>query len=915
MSQLRFVFFLLTLAWATLCSAAPSVALFYGKAAPLDELKAFDIVVVEPGHGFDPRRARHPDSQLFAYVGIGEAHPGRAWFADIPPAAKLTENSAWGSVVVDLSHPDWPGFVADRIVAPLWEKGYRGFFLDTLDSYRLAKGFDEAAQQKGLITVIETLHRRFPGIRLILNRGFEVVPAVRDKITMVAAESLFQGWDAKNRRYTEVPANDREWLLGQLVKVRDEYKIPVLAIDYVPPADRALTRQTAERISALGIVPWVTDNALESLGIGAVEVMPRKVLVLYDSRESPAVNYSNAHRFVEMPLNHLGYVVEHHDVNQALTEYPMSGRIAGVVVWLSGSPPKPRLLAEWLKKRMGEGIRIAFIGQFGIPLDIPASRRMGLNLLAQPEPGKIEIAAQHAMFGFEATTQADRRNLLPIRLAGAGTPLLELADTQGKRYHAAALTPWGGFVLDPYVIQEVPGTEQVRWLINPFAFLTGALQLSPLPVPDLTTENGRRLLLVHIDGDGFPSRAELPGSPLAGRVLLDEIFKRYRIPHSMSVIEAEIATHGLYPKDGKEMEEISRQMFALPHIEVASHTYSHPYRWDNSVKHGLFKNAAANVSYHLPVPGYQLNLQREITGAMAYIQKLAPGKPARLLHWTGDTAPGIDALRITAEAGFLNINGGDTTITRSNPSLTNVAAIGIEKGGYRQIYAPIANENLFTNLWRGPFYGFKRIIETFEMTDKPRRLKPIGIYYHTYSATKRASLDALHTVYTWALAQENHPVYPSEYVKKALDFYSMTIARSGNGWLVRGQGELRTLRTPASLGLPDPATSTGLAGYRPGAEGNYLHLVGRTAQIVFSNQAQHRPYLVSANARLVDWQDTKGDLRFTLKGHVPLEFTLGNTGKCNVYADGKPLRPRVSTPASSSFRLDHAAAALRIHCP
>jgi len=117
-------------------AAAPAVALFYGSAAPLDELKAFDVVVVDPDHGYDPKRFRKPYSELYAYVAVGEAHPTRAYFRDIPPAARLAANRDWDSLVVDLAHPAWPDFLAERIVAPLWEKGYRGFFLDTLDSYR-----------------------------------------------------------------------------------------------------------------------------------------------------------------------------------------------------------------------------------------------------------------------------------------------------------------------------------------------------------------------------------------------------------------------------------------------------------------------------------------------------------------------------------------------------------------------------------------------------------------------------------------------------------------------------------------------------------------------------------------------------------------------------------------------------------
>jgi hypothetical protein len=61
-----------------------------------------------------------------------------------------------------------------------------------------------------------------------------------------------------------------------------------------------------------------------------------------------------------------------------------------------------------------------------------------------------------------------------------------------------------------------------------------------IPAPDITTENGRRLFFSHIDGDGFPSLAEFPGSPPAAEVLLKEILEKYRVPTTVSVIEAEV---------------------------------------------------------------------------------------------------------------------------------------------------------------------------------------------------------------------------------------------------------------------------------------------------------------------------------------------------------------------------------------
>ena len=931
---LKSLFFCFSLCVALGSQAEPAVALHYGVSAPLADLKVFDISVVEPDHGQDPVRYRDTTgSELYAYVSVTEVQATRPYYQDIPAAWKLARNGAWNSEVIDQTPAEWPEFFATRVVGPLWDKGYRGFFLDTMDSYRLASQFDEAAQQAGLVRVIETLHKRFPGIQLIQNRGFEIVPRVGDKIRMVAAESLFKGWNAGSQRYEDVKASDREWLLGQLRTIREQYGLPVLAIDYVPPHDRDQTRQTAERIKALGFIPWVTDGHMLTMGIGSVELVPRRVLFLYFGGESPALNYANAHRFLQMPLNHMGYVVDYADVRNPLPEGVLRDRYAGVVTWFSGFVPEAngRSVSRWLQARMVEGMPLAVIGDFGLSPDKQFADRLGIQANPTPHQGELRVVSQHPMMGFEIAPARPERQFEPIRLAGAQSrnaqPLMEFRDQRDHAFVAGAFMPWGGFILDPYALVEIPGTEYARWVIDPFAFVTRALSLPALPVPDVTTENGRRLFFSHVDGDGFPSLAELPGSPIAAEVLLKEIFEKYRVPQTMSVIEAEVSPNGLHPEMSKQLEDIARRMFKLPHVEVASHTYSHPFLWDQSVKHGLFKehtDAAVNLS----LPGYTMDLTREIAGSSDYINKrLAPAdKPVKILLWSGDTAPNAQALEITARAGLLNMNGGDTSITRANPSLTAVGPHGIQKNGYLQVYAPITNENIYTNLWRGPYYGFERVIESFDMTDTPRRIKPVDIYYHVYSASKRAGLNALHKVYRWAQAQPLHPVFASEFIRKVQDFHTYAIARDGQGWRLRGDGYLRTVRLPPALGTPSLSTSQGVAGFRQGTEGPYVHLAGGSAWLQTSDAnttapTAARPYLSDANARLTSWamQQDGRQVDFTLKGFGPLEFSLASASGCQVSANNRPLTPTRSIGATNSaipqFRLQDAAAQIRILCP
>ena len=223
-------------------------------------------------------------------------------------------------------------------------------------------------------------------------------------------------------------------------------------------------------------------------------------------------------------------------------------------------------------------------------------------------------------------------------------------------------------------------------------------------------------------------------------------------------------------------------MFALPHVEAASHSFSHPFRWKK------LPAGSEDEGYNLAIPGYAYDVDREVAGSVKYVESLLPkGKRCEVFLWTGDCNPKKETLEKTYQAGLLNMNGGETIMSRMRPSLTAVAPLGIPRDAIFQVYAPNQNENMYTNLWTGPFYGYERVIETFQLTDKPLRLKPINIYYHTYSASKPASLKALKKVYDWALSQPVLPLHASAYARKVLDFNEQTLAREGEWLAHRGR--------------------------------------------------------------------------------------------------------------------------------
>jgi hypothetical protein len=373
---------------------------------------------------------------------------------------------------------------------------------------------------------------------------------------------------------------------------------------------------------------------------------------------------------------------------------------------------------------------------------------------------------------------------------------------------------------------------------------------------------------------------------------------------TISVIEAELSPQGLYPALSALAEQTARDIFSEPNVAMASHSYSHPFDWSKVGSDGN------GDGHNLKLPDYKFNLQREIEGSVRYIEsRLAPaGKKVDMFLWTGDCVPGSDALAWTERLGLLNMNGGDTVATRSQPTVTQVEGLGIQhKTGY-QVYAPNQNENVYTNSWLGPFYGYERVIETFEFTDKPRRLKPINVYFHSFITTKRAGMQSLDKVLGYAMKQETTPVYVAQYARKVIDFQHMVVARTATGWRVRGSGELRTLRLSSAMGLPDLQRSRDVAGYREAAPVTYVHLSGNDAEVALTSKPSAAPRLESANARIDAFSSAPGKYRWTLEGQVPLEFALDNIAGCRVRAGGKTIAPARRQGTLSHYALTSYAA-------
>lgn len=887
-----------------------SVALYYGSHPPRRSLQAFRWVIVQPYARFSPKRFDRGDRLAFAYASAGEVAAGRG--PSLPEGCDLGADKVWNSIIVNEARRTCRQAFVHNVITPLWKRGYRGFFLDDLDAYREAvkTRAEEKIQQQGLIRLIRDIKTRHPRARLILNRGFRLLPAIHGLVSAVAAESLFDGWDQASKRYVPVSAPTRRRLLKKLQGAR-RLGLPVIAIDYLPAAKRHEAIADAQRIRALGAVPYITNGRLSLLGVGSVRVMPRKILMLY-SGPADAL-HTSLNWYAAMPLNYLGYSTRIQNVAEGLPRGTLAGRYAGIVTWFENDHiPQAGVVYHFLRRQRHDGVPIAILGKFGFPADAAHLRPFGLSIGRRPR-GLIRshvVASDRRYMGFEARpTPGAPDDFLPLALR-QGRTLLTLRNTRGQTEDAAGLTSWGGYALAPNVVTQLGALPDgghaapAAWVLDPFRFFRKALRLPPMPVPDTTTESGRRMLMAQIDGDGFANKTWIYRyrGEYAGQVILSQILEKYRIPTSASFIVSYFTRDGLFPKEAAALTAIARQIAALPWVEVASHTFSHPFDWP-ALEHDptlMGHKGDMLYGYALAVPGYRrFSAHKEIVWADRWIDThiAPPGKKVSLIQWSGDCDPDTRVLALSYRAHVLNLNGGGATETDAEPFVAQVRGLGLYKGRHFQVYAPMQDENVYTHGWTSPYYyGYVRVIQTFKLTDAPRRLKPLDIYYHYYSGARIAGLRALRRVIAWTLCQRTDPVFPSHFARIAVDFGHAVIARGAHGWIIRDAGAAREWRIPAHLGYPRLDAGSGVVGFDRHDAVRYIHIVpphpGQAVRIRLARTRPQGPYLHDANATIASAARAGSVLAFTLNGRAPLSFRLGNAIGCHVRHRARALEGR-----------------------
>lgn len=657
---------------------------------------------------------------------------------------------------------------------------------------------------------------------------------------------------------------------------------------------------------------------------------PREVLVLYKGSSLAENSVSLFREGFHMPANYLGLLPRYTDIETSPLPAPTAlNRVRAVITsFETETMDDPNRYLHWLNAVMDQGIYVIILGHLGClesTGNTPPSAsllertltRIGLTRTDMPS-----INGTLIQYGTKTDRIVEFERKLPaiplrydgFKAASESEVLLSVRrrDRPEADSPAIAITRTGGFALYGFIYWQDPISFKKQWYLDPFTFLERALRLQGVPAPTPTTLNGSRVAYSHIDADGFSGVSRIDPGRTCGEVMNDEVLTQTDFPVTVSLIQGEVDPR--YAKTDRH-EALARKIFRIPWIEPGSHAFSHPYFWNSEDEKtaARYREELGYSQFGVDIPGYTtFDRVREITGSARYVSTLAPeDKPCRVFQWSGACDPTAKDLAEADRAGLLNINGGDTVLDQEHNSLFTVAPICIEKGGHFQYFTGQANENILTNLWTGPFFGYRNIIETMKRTESPRRLAPLNVYFHFYSAEYPSSLKAVQDVFAWVLDQDVAPVHTSHYLMMARGFTTAKIHRLGkNTFRISDYGRCTTLRLPHGGAFwPDLQASSGVIGYRETRQGLFIHLNPdkHEARLVLTDSPSSSPFLEQATGTLENIQISSQQITFRYTGHTPGRVVIAGIPSGTDYELFSGTDRAALTPGTSSLTITVSA--------
>jgi uncharacterized protein (TIGR01370 family) len=242
---------------------------FYGQTADEATLAAYDLVVLDPMFQGDLARIGAGGTRLCSYLSLSEIRRADPFFEQLDAACLLEENAAWpGTWRVDVRQAAWEELVMGEMLPAIIARGFAALMLDTLDTPSWLEQIDPIANRgmrQASIELVRAIRSFSPGMPIIVNRGYAILPAILRMVDGVLVEDLLTTpgpdgtfhWNSADEVVAQIA------LLAPVTESKPS--MPILSLDYWDTTDAAGVREIYRRQRALGHLPYVATPLLNKI--------------------------------------------------------------------------------------------------------------------------------------------------------------------------------------------------------------------------------------------------------------------------------------------------------------------------------------------------------------------------------------------------------------------------------------------------------------------------------------------------------------------------------------------------------------------------------------------------------------------------------------------------------------------------
>lgn len=231
--------------------------------------KKFDLFVTDPDGIAQTKpgwaKAVATGTRFLAYLSWTEIGPDDPFLDSCHPLIQeakdrkikvLGKNPNWNSWIMDVANPDWQELYFE-LVADAVNKGYGGVYHDTTDGWTEIPNLDPEKEKEmctSTVGIMATIYETYPAIYQMVNRCWDLLPAMKDSINHILVETVWHGKEGA------VDSEETKETIS-LIKIAQACA-PVTVLDYIPSQNRKLAKQIFKKATARGCGCTVVADSL-----------------------------------------------------------------------------------------------------------------------------------------------------------------------------------------------------------------------------------------------------------------------------------------------------------------------------------------------------------------------------------------------------------------------------------------------------------------------------------------------------------------------------------------------------------------------------------------------------------------------------------------------------------------------------